>query len=63
MFSYFNNNTIHRVVSILADAELYITPELETQQYVNDLTTGVQVSNYPGNTPLNLVSKVTVLNT
>lgn len=30
MFSYFNNNTIHRVVSILADAELYITPELET---------------------------------
>ncbi|CAD8145894.1 unnamed protein product [Paramecium pentaurelia] len=63
MFSYFNNNTIHRVVSILADAELYITPELETQQYVNELTTGVQVSNFPGNKPMNLVSKVTVLNT
>ncbi|CAD8054081.1 unnamed protein product [Paramecium sonneborni] len=63
MFSYFNNNTIHRIVSILADAELYITPELETQQYVNELSTGVRVTNYPTNEPYTLFTKVTVLNT
>ncbi|CAD8046803.1 unnamed protein product [Paramecium sonneborni] len=63
MFSYFNNNTIHRVVSILADAELYITPELETQQYVNELTIGVQVSNYHYNNPLIFYAQITVLNT
>ena len=39
MYFYFNNNLIHKVVSILENPFLYIKVQEGTQKYVNELTT------------------------
>ncbi|CAD8043968.1 unnamed protein product [Paramecium primaurelia] len=62
MFAYFNNNTIHRFVSILADAELYATPILDSTQFVTDTIAGVEITNFPGNSPYVFQTGMKLLN-
>ncbi|CAD8135600.1 unnamed protein product [Paramecium octaurelia] len=62
MFAYFNNNTIHRFISILADAELYATPFLDSSQFVTETIAGIEITNFPGNTPYRLQNNIKILN-
>ncbi|CAD8127035.1 unnamed protein product [Paramecium sonneborni] len=62
MFAYFNNNTIHRFLSILADAELYATPILDSQDYVSDVIVGIEITNFPKNNPFLVQNSMKILN-
>ncbi|CAD8046373.1 unnamed protein product [Paramecium sonneborni] len=62
MFLYFNNNTDHRFLSILAKSELYAIPYLDSQDYVIDVFTGIQITNFPKNNPLIVQNRIKILN-
>jgi len=63
MFLYFNDNQTHKVLAILQDAVMQFSPSTDSPSYVNDITGGVQVSNFEGNAKKDIIRTMKVLNT
>ncbi|CAD8206248.1 unnamed protein product [Paramecium pentaurelia] len=63
MFLYYNNNTHHQIISILSKSQLYVTPNPDYIEYVNNQIIAVQISGFQGVRPITQQSLVTLLNT